>query len=165
MADVSLATIQSSNLPSSQKSAIRRLYESMGGSGSALDRVRAAAVTSGEAIRQGGESVVVGAVLGAAHVYLPQGLNMKVGQKVNVPIDAAAGALLMGAAVLMSDEPVAEDLRNAGASALSVFSFRKTYEVLAKKRAPGGKFAGEDGWFAGADPSEDPVIAAARALD
>ena len=59
-----------------------------------------------------------------------------------------------------------------GASAASIFAFRKSYAVLAKKRTPGGKFAGDDGSYdysgatgATGDVGEDPIVAAGRALD
>lgn len=170
---LSIARIESSNLPAGQKSAIRQWYERTMGTSGGLARAKAGVISTGAAVRQGGESLFVGGALGAAHVYLKQGLDMG-----KVPLDGVGGLAALAGSVAMAGEPVAEDLRNAGASALSVFAFRKTFELLGKKRqqsgqpiggALGPKAAGEFGEDFGEDfgadgDGEDPIIAAARAL-
>lgn len=165
MADLSLFQIDRSNLPSGQKSAIRRFYEGITTSGG-LARAKTTAVEAGHAVRQGGEAVVTGAALGAVHVYMRNGLDAANGK---VPIDAVVGALGMVGGVALANDGVGPDLRNMGAAALSVFAFRKSFAVLAKKHAPGGKFGADDSYLdtiSGdeSDVGEDPIIAAARRL-
>jgi hypothetical protein len=163
MAAHPLALVSSSNLPAHEKSAIRQWYNRMTGKvshvfrggGSMSRHVHA----SGHALRQGGEALVTGAVLGALHVNLSTGLDVK-----RVPIDAVAGAVLLLSGGAHSE--VAQDLRNAGGTALGIYAFRKTHDFLEeRKRARGGvagsaiKKAGMHGEFAG-----DPIIEAARGL-
>ena len=145
-------------------SAIRRWYESARGGSSAMARAKLHAAAAGQGMRQGGESLLVGGLLGALHAK--KGLDFK-----KVPLDAAAGVVgLIGGAALAHEE-FGVDLRNSGAAALSIFGFRKTYDFLvakmrAKGQEPGGKFAGDDEGFVphGDFGAEDPIIAAARFL-
>lgn len=168
---ISYQSLASSNLPVRQKSAIARMVERMGGGGAAMSRVKAHAMATGNAVRQGGESVVVGAALGFAHVELPNGLDVKVPGQPNVklPVDGIGGAACMIAGVALAHEEFGKDLTNAGAAAVSIFAFRKTAEFAAKKKAerggglPGGRIAGE-GYEFGAESENDRIIALARSL-
>lgn len=161
---ISYRSIAGSNLPGHQKSALARLVERVGGPGAALSRAKAHAMATGNAVRQGGESVVVGGLLGVAHVELKGGLDVK-----KVPVDAVGGAACLIAGVALAHEEYGRDLTNAGAAALSVFAFRKTAEFAAKKKlergagAPGGRIAGED-YFADYGAEDDAILRAARAL-
>ena len=133
-----------------------------------LDRIKTHVMEGGEAVRQSGESLVVGGALAMAHVHLKTGLDL--GTK-KIPLDAAAGVMGVLAGIALANDEGGTDLRNAGAAALSVFAFRKTFDWAAKKKAatgggaPGGtltKVAGESDY--GADMGEDPIIRAAMAL-
>jgi hypothetical protein len=160
--------LSESGMPEAQKSAIRRWYENAKGGSSAMARAKLHAAAAGEGLRQGGESLLVGGMLGAAHVQLKTGLDVK-----KVPIDAVVGVLGLLGGAAMAHEQYGSDLRNAGAAGLAVFSFRKTYALLAEKKkkaggTPGGTFTGEDfndqGNFNSDIGAEDPIIAAARFL-
>lgn len=165
--DISLARVESSNLPASQKSSIRRIYEAtMGKYGGSISRARIHAIEGGHAVRQTGESIVTSAALAAAHVHLPTGLDYK-----KVPVDGVIGALGMIAGVSLAHEGVGADLRNVGASGISIFTFRKVFQLLAEKKLqaggmPGGLIgpAGPPVAHGETDFGEDPIIAAARAL-
>lgn len=141
-----------------------RVKDASGGSG-AMARAKMHAAAAGQAVRQGGEAILVGAALGAAHVQLSTGLDVR-----KVPVDAVVGALgLLGGAAFAHEE-FGVDLRNSGAAAATVFAFRKTYAFMAAKKTaaggkPGGTFSGDDEGFVHGDMgAEDPVIAAARFL-
>lgn len=163
-------SIAGSNLPASQKkSALRSMYERVTGNTSMMSKAKATAIATGHTIRQGGESIVVGGLLGAAHCELKTGLDVSVpvGSKtLNVPIDAVAAVTLMVAGVALATDEVAVDLRNAGSSAASVFAFRKTYDVMAERKKaagglPGGKFAGDSVGFG---VENDRILQAVRGL-
>lgn len=169
MADlISYQSLASSNLPTRQKSALARLVERVGGPGAAMSRVKAHAMATGQAVRQGGESVVVGGLLGVAHVELKTGLDVTV-KGTKLPADAIGGAAAMIAGVALAQEEYSRDLINAGSAALTVFSFRKAGEFAAKKKAergggpPGGRMAGEDYADWGAE-EDDAIVRAARNL-
>jgi len=116
--------------------------------------------------RKVAEGIGTGLVLGGLHATLKTGLDVG-----KVPIDGVGGALL----AFVGGEVGGE----IGASMLSVFSFRKFYDLVAEKRLasgqePGGTFgpaqktkvAGELSSWAGDNSSsdEDPILAAAQAL-
>lgn len=157
------------------KSAIRKWYEAVVPGSARMERAKHHLTVSGEAIRGGGEGLVVGAILGAAHASLPTGLDQKValggGKTINVPADGllALGALV-GSAVMGPNDAVGTDLRNTGVAASAVFSFRKTGDYVAGLRAKQGKPAYSALSAHGDDDesynfgNEDPVIAAARNL-
>jgi hypothetical protein len=160
MADISLRAVESSNLPASQKSAFARWYDSSVGKYSGgMARAKKHVVGTGAAVRKGGEGLIVGAVLGAASAHLKGGLDMKLTatSATTIPLDAAGGALLLGASILWAHEEVAPDLANAGANAWAVFGFRKTEEYMNK--AKGGATVTGEGDF-----GEDPIIRLARRL-
>lgn len=144
--------------------ALQKWFDHVKSGSSAMTRAKQHAVATGEGLRQGGEALLVGGILGAIHVE--KGLDHN-----KVPVDAAGGVALLVASVALAHEPMGVDLRNAGSTALGIYGFRKTYELLAeKKRAAGklpaapsiaGEFAGES---VGVDVGADPVVAAGRFL-
>jgi hypothetical protein len=165
-------SLASSNMPSlAKKSLMEKWVEGISGTGMA--RVKSHALATGHAIRQSGESAVVGAALAALEVELPTGLDVSIplGSKTIVaPIDGLVALAGIAGGIAFSNEEVGTDLRNAGAAALTILTFRKTYGFLAAKKrlaggTPGGSIAGE---FAGEDHSaqstEDPIVAQARAM-
>lgn len=143
------------------------------------------------AVRAGGEAVIVGGLLGAADSHLAKGLDVPAfqgsgGQTVNVPIDGAAGLIGLGLGTWLAHEEYGQDLRNSGAAALAVFTFRKSRDYTAAQMrtqnqipgyqqtpayqktigvgtapaAHGYQFAGEPA----NQPQQDPIAYAARAL-
>lgn len=169
--------LSESGLPSSQQSAIKRWYESVKGGSNAMARAKMHAAAAGEGLRQGGEGLLVGGLLGAVDTELKNGLDIKG----KAPIDAiiGVGGLLAGAA--MAHTPYGVDMRNAGAAAIAVFGYRKTRQLLTEKKRQAGKtpgyeqktdklfeVAGEGGLYnPGAVQdfgAEDPIVAAARML-
>jgi hypothetical protein len=149
------------------KSAIRKWYEQMVPSSRHMERAKHHLTVTGEAIRGGGEGLIIGAALGAVHASLPTGLDIKVpmgtGKAALLPADAVLAALaLVGSAAMGPNDAVGTDLRNSGIAA----------DFIAAKRAATGKAGfsqlaahGEDGssWSADAG-AEDPIVAAARRL-
>lgn len=111
-------------------------------------------------VRQVGEGALTGAALGLAHAELKDGLDFH-----KIPIDGVVGLLGIVAAVVQSDEPYAHDLRNIGTAGATVFAFRKTYDLMAAKKAESSKLTAGAGAHGEYDlGAEDPVIAAARNL-
>lgn len=170
-----LGAVEQSNIPSRQKSLIRRYYESaLGHGGAGLSRVKKHVTGGAQALRQGGESVVIGAALGALHVELPTGLDAHVGNSPAIPVDGVLAVAGLGAAVLMAHENVSDDLRNAGAAAATVFAFRKTHDFLAARAASKGvtpgsvvaatSAAASPGTAPHGDFGEDPIATLARSL-
>lgn len=164
-AELALSHVESSNLPTREKSAIRKWYESaVARHGSTIGRAKGHVRASGHAARQGAESAATGAALGAAHVYLKNGLDIG-----KVPADAALGVAGLAASVWLAQDGMSDDLRNVGSAALTVFAFRKTFKMLGEKRAQTGKAVGgllgpgivrvqgEADYGA-----EDPIVALAR---
>lgn len=145
--------------------ALKRWFDNARGGGNAIARAKLHAAAAGNGLRQVGESVIVGGLLGAASVQLPTGLDVK-----KIPIDAVLGALgLVGGAALAHEE-FGKDLANAGAAGATVFSYRKTQAFLAAKaraagKTPGFEAHGDDEHFVHGDfGAEDPIVAAARFL-
>lgn len=153
-----LAAVSSSNLSYGQKSAIRRMYERLGGS-SAIGRVKSHAMGTAHAIRQGGESLIVGGALGALHQQM--GLDVSIQGKVTIPVDGAVGAVGLLGGIALAHEEYGADLYNMGSAAAAVFAFRKTAEFVAKKKGQPVRAAGESGYEFGAE-SEDPIVSWAR---
>jgi len=146
-------------------SSIKRWYDSVKGGSSAMARAKLHAAAAGQGLRQGGESLLVGGILGAASVQLKTGLDVK-----KVPLDAVVGVLGLLGGAAMAHEEYGVDLRNAGATGLSVFAYRKTQAFLAEKARKAGKTPGfevhgdDEGFVHGDVGQEDPIIAAARFL-
>lgn len=161
--DLMLSQMTVGALPPAQKSQIRRWYESLQAdtATAAIERAKLHGRAAIDGLRAGGESLMVGGILGAAQAALPDGLDY---QK-KYPVDAGVGAVAILGSALLAHEPFAGDIRNAGAACLAVFGFRKSFAVIAEMRKREGKpvpeFAGDDDDDIGA---EDPIIAAARHL-
>lgn len=147
-----------------------------GGEAGSLKSVKDHTSEAGNALAQVGESIVVGALLGAADVELAQGLDFH-----KVPLDLAVGVAGIAGGFAMAGEPVARDLRNSGCIGIGIYTFRKTRSLLEMKKTKKGivktkttarvrgevegEVEGEGDTGAediGADV--DPVITAARAL-
>lgn len=163
---ITFDTLAKSNMPPAQKTAIRRWYESIQGDGAqaAMARAKLHASAAVEGVRAGGESLMVGGILGGLAATLPDGLDY---QK-KFPIDAAVGIMGIAGGAVLAHEHIGGDLKNAGAAALAVFSFRKSFGVVAEMRKKAGKavaqFNGEDGGDDSDIGAEDPIVAAARYL-
>lgn len=141
------------------KSVVRRMMDSIVGGGTK----HAAMASHGvHAVRQYGESVLVGAALGAINAEFAEGLDPH-----GVPIDlcvaglGAVGSLALASGhVSPSGEELAADARNMGAAGATIYAFRKVDRLLRTKRgAISGEFSGEYN-----DGEEDPIITAARNL-
>lgn len=170
---MSLATydaIESSNMPSRQKSALRKWYESRVGGivGRHGSRVMRHTAEGLQALRQGGESIVSGAILAAVDAEV--GLDYK---KVPTDLVSGIGLLAVGTAMAGHESGLNCDARNVGASALTVFSYRKTYALLHEKKLQAGerpkgiaaKIAGEDAIDRDSpEYGEDPIVRAAKNL-
>ncbi len=100
-----------------------------------------------------GEGMATGAVLGALNAELATGLDLQG----KYPLDAAVAAAGVALPLLPMFHDVAADVRNIGASAAAVYTFRKTDKLLRAKRA------GVAGDF-GHEGAEDPILRAARKL-
>jgi len=156
-------------------SSLRRFYDKYMGTQFA-PRAKHHLTVGGEALRAGGESLIVGSALGAIHASMPTGLDIKVSGKtaakpVYLPADAVVAAIgLIGSAAMGPNDAVGTDLRNSGAAAASVFAFRKTADYIAGMRSKKNQPAysalsahGENDWASDAG-AEDPIVAAARHL-
>ena len=162
-----------SNIPRHQKSVIAKYFDTLTGGRasqalSGFSGIRGHHVeASGHLIRSSTESLLVGGVLGAAHAEF--GLDHL------VPMDLVLSLLAMGASVGLSKSDVSSDFRIMGASALSVFSFRMGYKLMAEKaiakgKQPAGvfvgasKMSGESDWGADSDMGADALVEAAKGL-
>ncbi|MGH9966567.1 MAG: hypothetical protein ACREBG_01870 [Pyrinomonadaceae bacterium] len=166
-------SIAQSNIPRGEKSAIRRWFEKTTGL-THFGGARSVARETGLAVRQAGEGGLTGLALGAAHASLKTGLDVK-----KVPVDAVVAVAGIATGIAMAGEEMAHDARNVGTAGLTVFAFRKGYDLMAEKKlqrgeAPGGTFgpaqkskiAGEDDEDTSdaVDVGEDPIVAAAKSL-
>jgi hypothetical protein len=166
MPDAITEEISQSNMSRPAKSAIRRWYESVGGAGGLKRHVTETA----QAVRQGGESGLMGAALGLLEAERGS-LDMKVGQY-EVPLDGVAAAVGLVGSVMMANEAtgLSADLRNLGSSALSVLAYRKAGDWrrkakgLAPHRLPGALPAHHGDLNGNIVDMNDPVLAAAQSL-
>lgn len=187
MSGLSISSVESSNLPASQKSAIRRWYEGVSGSG-ALSRAKKHVEGTVNVVRGGGEAAITGAALGALNSALPHGLDVPIANgKFAVPVDGVVAAAGLAGAIAFAHEEYGTDARNIGMSAAAVFAFRKVQDFTALKmrekgKTPGyqtspgyqsaasGVKAGAHGEFAGehyaqmTGSGEDAIVAAGRLL-
>ena len=117
------------------------------------------------AARGGGEGVLTGAVLAVVHANAPNGLDvsLKPGGR-TVPLDAVGAVIGLAGGMAGS-----EDAHNVGTAAAGVFSFRKTMDLMAEKKAQTGKKpigtvgvprASVHGDFG----AEDPILREARGI-
>ena len=149
-------------------SPIVKWFETMKASGHrSFGHHREAIVHGADVMRQGGESLVVGGVLGAIAHNRSLDMNVKLSatNTLSVPLDGAAGMVAIGLSMVPSFKEVKTDLKNAGSAALAVASFRKVQALMNAKAAKGGAtHHGELGMGSAQWGAEDPLIAAARAL-
>jgi len=110
-------------MPPAQKTALRRWWDA--NKDSKMTQAKLHVAAAGHGVRAGGEALVVGGALGAVHALSPTGLDVK-----KVPIDAVGGALALVASIGMAHTEVGADLRNAGTTALGIFAFRKTHDMV-----------------------------------
>lgn len=118
------------------------------------------------AFRKGTEALGTGAALALVHVETEGGLD-----KFGIPVDGVGGAIALIGSAFFPNSEVSPDARDIGADALTVWSFRKTTDLLVEKRisngkavprhlSPANRIEGENSGSAG----EDPIVNAARAL-
>ncbi len=152
-----------------------------------VEAARKHARTTGDVLRSGGESAVVGAVLGIVNASRQDGLDVRIPgvTKVGAPIDGMAALGFGIAAIASAQEDFAKDFVNASAAASAIFAFRKMSDWVTEMRikqsgvTPGGgaqlpgriskaTFGAESvGWAAGstgADIGEDPIVVAGKRL-
>lgn len=153
--EIVYSSIMHSNLPRHEKSTIGKwLNKVTGGRTGKLARsIGMEHVESGVgAIRQTGESILTGGILGALHASLKTGLDVD-----KVPVDGIIAAITIPAGVALAHSHMGQDLKNVGATAAGIFTFRKVNAFVAEKRRASGKtvFSGED---------DDPIVQAAKNL-
>jgi hypothetical protein len=171
--------IMRSNIPKSEKSTLRRWFDSVtGGKASevieryGLDQAVEKKVTVGEVVVAGTEAMGIGGILGALHAVRENGLDVKVPfTNRSVPIDGSLSGLAYIAAVAVP--VIGEHAKNVGTSAAAVYGFRKFHDMLAARRI--SKMGGEDTVAtstapdaeepAPADIGEDPIVTLASKLD
>ncbi len=121
------------DLATSKPSLIRRWYERVTGVADTTHRIGEGVHETGLAIRQVGEGVVTGGILGA--IDAKKGLDIRSGKRV-IPADAVlavAGLLGSVASVATGHTEVAHDFRNIGSSAGTVWAFRKARDLVRAK--------------------------------
>lgn len=174
-----LESVQSSNIPSAQKSRLMKWYERA--TGHVMSRVvepRKHIEAGGHAIRKGGEGVIVGALAGLVHAEI--GLDQHIKGKA-APLDAGAGIALLAASAWMGNTDVHHDLSNAGGNLVAIYGFRKTHDWAAAKKESKGEIPGSKkappagapgapgtppvhGEGGGGSFFDDPIVRAARGL-
>lgn len=158
-------SLNKSNIPTEEKSQLRRWFESSVGQALTVNRPRGQVRAGLSAFRQGSESLLTGAILGAINVESKTGLNV-----MGVPVDGAAGVILTAASALAGDSELAPDARNIGTSCLGIYAFRQTTELLAEKRLAKGKalpphLASGGAKVAGdSNVGADPIVQAGKVL-
>lgn len=163
-ADTAIDHVHGSNLPRHVKSTLTDWYQKVTSVGEAdlapRGSTRSHLTHQIGAFRQLVGSGATGAALGVLSAKMPHGLDA--GRKGKLAIDGIGGALgaFAGAAMAAQGVPFGNDVRNAGAVAFGIFSFRKAHDFqnLRHERRAAGRPAGVHG-------EEDEIIAAARALD
>ena len=136
------------------KSTIRRWIEKIADeTGSKVVKSHAAELAY--TLRQMGEGGAVGCVLGAVDAEF--GLDVK-----GVPMDLVASAVGVGGAMYFATEDFSHDLRNVGSHSFSIFTFRKTKELMQKIKVAGEDVEEESSTSDVGE--EDPVVQAARDL-
>ncbi len=197
-AGITFSSLEKSGAPRSEVSALKRWYDRTLANGGNTQESKIALAklhvkAAGEGVRAGGEALLVGGTLGAIHQRLPGGLDLKVGAGANIqqiPLDAVVGVLGLVGGAVGAQMDVGKDLQNVGSTALGIFAFRKTHDLMAvaafKAAAATGQqktplpvtighpvIAGEGGgrslWARGSahprgqsDMGEDPIATAAR---
>jgi hypothetical protein len=120
---MTVGELEKSNMPPAQKTALRRWWDA--NKDSKMTQAKLHVAAAGQGVRAGGEALFVGGALGAVHAMSPTGLDVK-----KVPLDAVGGALAIVASIGMAHTEVGSDLRNAGTTALGIYAFRKTHDMV-----------------------------------
>jgi len=179
MAESVLAHVAHSNLPRAEKSAIMR-FVSRAGSG--IRHYGHRAGSYGFSLARSGHrsapvatglGMLTGGVLGALHVKLPQGLDIKGKAPADLIASLASTAVAMGAGH-MGQGTIGHHAKTVAIATGSVFLFRKTVDLMSelerrKGRPPGGTVGLKRMGAAPAathhgDGSEDPLAAFAKTL-
>lgn len=86
------------------------------------------------------ESGAVAYWLGMGHVHWKNGLDYKMSDTSDsqIPLDLAGGAVAVAASVAAGASPLSAHLRNLGVGAISVWAFRKAYNVNAQAAKQAG---------------------------
>jgi hypothetical protein len=146
--------VASSRISPSEKTHIRRYWESIAPRASALAaRVQRGlgisshvARTGTQALRAGGEAVLLGGALGVLDGKLAGGLDQQVNLfgGFTVPIDAAAGVAGFAASMVPSLAPVSEDLCRVGVVGAASYAQRQA-KAWAQNAAGAGAGTGAGG--------------------
>ena len=148
--------IFTSNLPSSEKSALSRVLSRIRGGASTL---KTHAVSTEAIIREGAESAVVGAAIGAAEAYFGAQVTIPVIDQA-VPVEAIAVGIGYGAAFFFPDETITPTLRRAGNTAVAIWAARAAHNYVAAN--PEWNKSGATTWAGDADIGVDGIVDAAR---
>ncbi len=135
---ITYSSMEAAGLPAPLKSQMRNWIDrTLAASGNTQESARAIAKlhvsAAVEGVRATGEATVFGAILGGAHAFLPNGLDVKIpGTKINMPLDGAGAVLGVIAGVFAAQEPygIGKTLIQGAASCASVFSFRKVHDLM-----------------------------------
>lgn len=159
-------SVLSSNLPSQQKSQLRRWFERMSDLPVAVRPSPKQIHGTLSAFRQGTESLAAGMLLGVANVELPGGLDLY-----GVPLDAALGFAGLAGSALAAGSDMAPDARNIGAVGVGVFGMRMTTKWLVEKKLATGRplpkhlsFTAKMHGDSEPSLSDDPIVKAADSL-
>lgn len=160
LAPSAIEAVAQSNLPSdTKKTLIRRMYEGLTGgvTSAATQHVTGYVRETGNAIRQGGEALLTGGVLGL--IDAEHGLDNGLGIGPKFPIDGALAAAGLLGRIFLAHESygVSQDLGNIGSDALSIYTFRKAKEWRENKH--GGKTTTH-----GESDTDDDLVAIANSL-
>jgi hypothetical protein len=117
------------------------------------------------ALRQSGEAVLTGAVLGAIKAESKTGtLDVVVGDPtkthLKLPVDGLVAAVSTALQIGLAGEPGSVDAGNVAAASWSILAYRKVDEMVTKKKAA----AGTTPPAVHGDFGNDPILTAARAL-
>ncbi len=121
------------NLASGEKSALSRVFDRLGGGGSAaFGRVTAAVGETSKVVREGAEALVVGAAIGTIRAKLGTDLTTASFWKnadgtpvVSVPVEAVVAAAGYGYALMEPSSEVAPTARRAANVAVAIYAAKK----------------------------------------
>lgn len=153
--DLALQEIARSNIPDTKKTAIMRFYERMGGGVGIKKHVGETA----QGIRQGGESLIMGGLLGVIEAEHGS-LDVQVQGK-TVSIDGLLFALGIGGSIVMANDPtgLSSDIRNLASASGAIFAYRKSKEWRERGRGNAKALPAHHG---DTEFPDDPIMAAAR---
>jgi len=155
-----LDSVHRSNLPHSEKSAIRRFYEklaprasgAMSSIGHKLGMSRHVVVSGTHVLRAGGEAALVGAALGVLDAKVGLDVNVPIGAGYKAPIDGLGGLVAFGASMVPALETVSEDLNRVGVIGVASYAQRQAKQWASN--AASTPVPGVSGEF-----GDDPVLA------